>query len=1191
MNCHEYRTLIDEALDASLEGCLRRNVALHIEHCSDCRRYLEATKSRHAALYRAMNRAFSEMCLSNGFADRLVTETSRNRPSRRRNGFLRRCARNWLKIAAGVVFAASCVAVAEWAGLLERPMPAEDVSMEAEQTVEDGRAASTECLNDGVRGTAADVRTLSEQTAETSNRKGEKNMNLKKTASVTLAATLMGMTPMSAAAALGPTTTHGYVSEGLVHCWDALDNQGTGASDPAATTWKDLAGDADLACVAGQYSWGENYFQCGVQANSTDGCARADRAIGDYQTVEIVFRGDGVGTPGRCIFSTGVKTRFCWLNGPHGCIQFSETQPSLPFTVTGNYDDIALAATYASSDATSVSSIFQNGQAVSTGTYTETWGQYPGVFTLGFGKSLSYCFSGRIYTIRMYSRALSAEELAANAAVDRVRFLGYESVDISHVWTGAAGTSSWMDIGNWSQPNGSPATTVPDATSGVSIPAGTGPITLPATDAEVALLLLTGDGSVCFARGALTAKTVEFGAALVVELGAGTDLFAKTLWRGGISVPRGVYTGVGEQGTRVAWLTGGGCCCIAGRKDKSFPRVCHGLSARDYVQTGLVHQWDGLENASSRIHDADLTVWRDLAGDADLTCTPGQYAWGESYFQCAVADDAHSTIGSARANRVIGDYRTVEVVFRGEGVGNPGRCIFSTGVKARFCWLNGPHGCVQFSETQPSLPFTMTGNTDDMVLTATYASSSATSVSGIFQNGQTTQTGTYTETWGQYPDAFALGFGRSKPYCFAGRIYAIRMYERELTADEVAANAALDRCRFFGEETATTHVWSGAAGSDAWGDARNWRTPSGDAVTAAPTSRVDCVSIVAPAGSSLAIRLPRDGVQVMNLAVEGPGSVTLTATPEFSRPWKLTALKTTRMALAAETSLGLGASVVLEAGGLARSASPVARGCYTGTGPRGAKVDWLADAGALNVGDGNGTAPCQIQEYTTANYVRDGLIAAWDGLENVGYGVHDKDTTIWKDLIGERDLTLGAAGSWGESWLTCSGGIAAQGSEACGNYQTIEIVYRCTYSDNNSNVQVVFDSGKKYRFVVHHVRNDAIQFASGPTAGRLTHDRALADIQTAATFNSTSSDVGPSDVFLFGQSDTTTYNETWSTLGVLTVGRCSNTTRLFLGRVYAIRLYDRVLSTREIAQNTAVDNVRFFGAEPPLRRSMTIFIR
>ena len=47
------------------------------------------------------------------------------------------------------------------------------------------------------------------------------------------------------------------------------------------------------------------------------------------------------------------------------------------------------------------------------------------------------------------------------------------------------------------------------------------------------------------------------------------------------------------------------------------------------------------------------------------------------------------------------------------------------------------------------------------------------------------------------------------------------------------------------------------------------------------------------------------------------------------------------------------------------------------------------------------------QGKTAKDYVQDGLVAMWDGIENAGWGVHDANATVWKDLVGGLgDLTL-----------------------------------------------------------------------------------------------------------------------------------------------------------------------------------------
>lgn len=37
---------------------------------------------------------------------------------------------------------------------------------------------------------------------------------------------------------------------------------------------------------------------------------------------------------------------------------------------------------------------------------------------------------------------------------------------------------------------------------------------------------------------------------------------------------------------------------------------------------------------------------------------------------------------------------------------------------------------------------------------------------------------------------------------------------------------------------------------------------------------------------------------------------------------------------------------------------------------------------------------------TAADYIQDGLIAIWDGIENAGWGVNDKSVNYWEELVG-----------------------------------------------------------------------------------------------------------------------------------------------------------------------------------------------
>ena len=60
--------------------------------------------------------------------------------------------------------------------------------------------------------------------------------------------------------------------------------------------------------------------------------------------------------------------------------------------------------------------------------------------------------------------------------------------------------------------------------------------------------------------------------------------------------------------------------------------------------------------------------------------------------------------------------------------------------------------------------------------------------------------------------------------------------------------------------------------------------------------------------------------------------------------------------------------------------------------------------------------------YTARDYVQDGLIAMWDGIENAGWGVHDPSVVSWNDLLSERKANVAQGGiSFGYDYMHLDG--------------------------------------------------------------------------------------------------------------------------------------------------------------------------
>ena len=214
-------------------------------------------------------------------------------------------------------------------------------------------------------------------------------------------------------------TSASYVQQGLVAQWDAIDNAGVGYHVPDAATWKDLAGTCDLTLIAGG-SW----TAAGNSLTVNKGAARGNTKAPAYKTIEVVCKVTSSGKNANLMFSSGISSRKYALFGGNGTTAYFDTG-SDTLCAKWTYDASAIrmmAATYAS-DGT-VDAVYKDGAAANDGTYKETWGNPESKAMIGDRSATAskYAWFGEIYTIRLYSTALTPEQIAANHAVDVARF-------------------------------------------------------------------------------------------------------------------------------------------------------------------------------------------------------------------------------------------------------------------------------------------------------------------------------------------------------------------------------------------------------------------------------------------------------------------------------------------------------------------------------------------------------------------------------------------------------------------------------------------------------------------------------------------------------------------------------------------------------------------------------------------------
>lgn len=216
-----------------------------------------------------------------------------------------------------------------------------------------------------------------------------------------------------------------YVTDGLVAMWDGQWNAGGGVHDSAATTWKDLIGNRDLGLYNAIFS--ENALSRAARAGGYLAFANQDPTAWVVQSVEFccdlhyqnyiipfsVATSDGHGSWSRYVSARTYDGAGLQVFGANTSKKFQN-----PFardvygTVCFQWDV---------SEGTTISAYFDGSALTESATLPDGAG-WPATDAIALGSNTAYNVDGNIYSVRCYSRALTAAEIAANYAVDKERF-------------------------------------------------------------------------------------------------------------------------------------------------------------------------------------------------------------------------------------------------------------------------------------------------------------------------------------------------------------------------------------------------------------------------------------------------------------------------------------------------------------------------------------------------------------------------------------------------------------------------------------------------------------------------------------------------------------------------------------------------------------------------------------------------
>ena len=242
---------------------------------------------------------------------------------------------------------------------------------------------------------------------------------------------------------------------------------------------------------------------------------------------------------------------------------------------------------------------------------------------------------------------------------------------------------------------------------------------------------------------------------------------------------------------------------------------------------------------------------------------------------------------------------------------------------------------------------------------------------------------------------------------------------------------------------------------------------------------------------------------------------------------------------------------------------------------------------------------------TARDYVQDGLVAMWDGIENAGWGVHDHAATSWKDLVGTNDLTLSKSPvSENIGWWTDKSyfspykvartvgncfirrGVISQDFVNCVNSAnlTAEVCFKTLVSySHNPGLFRAYESSYTQLVLLIWDKDFSFRgegwYPAEAARGRLDWERgkftscsyrAYGIDSYADGFNSST---GKMQVKI---ATTSSSSPSMTTGGTIVLNSQSRTDYDSLqGEMYCVRLYNRALTDQEIAHNYAIDKARF----------------
>lgn len=213
-----------------------------------------------------------------------------------------------------------------------------------------------------------------------------------------------------------------YITEGLIHMWDAEFNAGMGKHDSSASKWRDLVGQCDLT-ITGDYVIGNNYIRQEANCSTALSCdSTASITLPANAHISVVtYNADAVRNQSFRLFSIGTsKFRMRYGNGSYG-YYVSDYNGAICATVSIPRKGL-IRTDYTlvdNGDGTTTITPYFNGvrKTASTKNTAVVEGKVK-FYNYNSERIIDYDF----YNAMIYNRPLTTDEMAYNYEVDKERF-------------------------------------------------------------------------------------------------------------------------------------------------------------------------------------------------------------------------------------------------------------------------------------------------------------------------------------------------------------------------------------------------------------------------------------------------------------------------------------------------------------------------------------------------------------------------------------------------------------------------------------------------------------------------------------------------------------------------------------------------------------------------------------------------